>query len=644
MAPRLPARESDGVTDTVSRTTVHPLEPLTVDELSAAVAAFREHAEVGDSRFAYVVLHEPDKHAAPSGDRRARIVAVERDSAQTIEAVVSVATGTVISCRRLDGEHAPILNDEGMLAMALVMADERFLAGLARRGITDPTLVQLDPWPAGNWTGAAQRRRVVRVIPFLRPEKMDNGYARPIEGLLAIVDAHAGEVVEVLDHGVVPMPDDSANYDVAAAAPLRDDLRPLAITQTDGPSFTVDGHEIRWQRWRLRVSMHPIEGLVIHDVGYEDHGRLRPILHRASLSEMVVPYGSSNPGHSWKNAFDVGEYGFGRAVNSLVLGCDCLGEIRYFDANFVGDSGEPYTVKNAICLHEEDYGVLWKHYDFHTDSVEVRRSRRLVVSSFHTLANYEYGLFWYFYLDGTIQLEIKLTGIVSPQTVARGATDDHAERVAPQVAAPHHQHLFNFRLDFDVDGTTNTVYEVDVEPAPPGDGNPLGNAFVTRATPLTSEHEARRLADATRDRTWNIVNPSVRNALGQPVAYKLVPGPTRTLIAAPDSSVGGRAGFARYNLWVTPYHPDERRAASDYVNLHPGGGGLPAWTAADRDIDGADVVLWYTFGLTHIGRPEDWPVMPVEYSGFLLKPAGFFDRNPALDVAPSTNGHCHGEG
>jgi primary-amine oxidase len=136
------------------------------------------------------------------------------------------------------------------------------------------------------------------------------------------------------------------------------------------------------------------------------------------------------------------------------------------------------------------------------------------------------------------------------------------------------------------------------------------------------------------------VNPESHNGLGQPVAYRLVPtATTPTLFAHADSPIGRRAGFARHNLWVTPYDRNELRAAGDYVNQHEGGDGLPRWTAADRSLVDADVVVWYTFGVTHFVRPEDWPVMPVEYCGFVLAPFGFFDRNPALDVPP-TEEHC----
>jgi primary-amine oxidase len=391
------------------------------------------------------------------------------------------------------------------------------------------------------------------------------------------------------------------------------------------------------------VTFDPYEGLVLHTVGYHEGDRIRPVLHRASISEMVVPYGDPGPMHGWKNAFDAGEWGLGRMGNSLKDGCDCLGVIHYFDAVLSTEQGDPYTVENAVCLHEEDYGILWKHNDMHGGTNETRRSRRLVVSFIATVGNYEYGFYWYFYLDGNIQLEVKLTGIVSPMAITPGEQPEFANVIAPGIAAPHHQHLFSARLDLDVDGAVNSVYEVEAEPVAAGPENPWGNAFRQRSTALTSELGAIRDTNASTSRSWRVVNESSRNGLGQPVGYKLLPTvSTPTMLASPDSSVGRRAGFARHNLWVTPYRDDERRAAGEYPNQHEGGDGLPRWTAADRSLVDTDVVLWYTFGVTHFVRPEDWPVMPVEYTGFVLSPVGFFDRNPALDVAPTSGeGSCH---
>ena len=617
----------------------HPLAMLTADEVSAAVALLRADELIGpDAPFVHVVLHEPAKadllgwKAGDPIDREVRALAVTGPGLNLVEAIVSVTRGELCHLEVVEGMRPALLFGESIDAVAKVKAHPDWQAAMRRRGITDFDLVQIDPWPAGNFgIDHETDRRISRCLAYVREHAQDNGYARPVEGVLAYFDSTNGEVLEVVDFGEV----------AADVGPVRADLKPLDIVQPEGPSFTVEGNRVQWQKWSFRVGFDPYEGLVLHTVTYDDDGRSRPVLHRASISEMVVPYGDPGQMHGWKNAFDAGEWGLGRLANPLVLGCDCLGAIHYFDAVLATEQGDPYTVERVICMHEEDYGILWKHRDLHGGTDETRRSRRLVVSFIATVGNYEYGFYWYFYQDGNIQLEVKLTGIISSMAVVPGDVPGFAGLVAPGLAGPNHQHLFCARLDLDVDGTTNRVHEVEAEPLPPGPSNPFANAFRQRVTPLPTELTARRLTSSATSRHWRIESTDATNWVGQPTAYRLLPtASTPTLFAQPESNVAKRAGFARYNLWVTPYERDERRAAGEYVNQHAGGDGLPAWTTADRGVEDTDVVLWYSFGVTHFVRPEDFPVMPVEYTGFLLSPGGFFDRNPALDVAPSSNGHC----
>ena len=182
------------------------------------------------------------------------------------------------------------------------------------------------------------------------------------------------------------------------------------------------------------------------------------------------------------------------------------------------------------------------------------------------------------------------------------------------------------RLDTTVDGPSNSVEEIDIV----GDG---GSGIVADR-PLTHELEAQRFADPAASPVDELFNPSTG------AAYTLVPSSPVTLLAAADASrIAKRAGFASRTLWVTPDTPDERRPAGEYPSQSEGGDGLPAWTAADRPIVDTDLVVWHTFGVSHLPRPEDWPVMPVEYAGFMLRPFGFFPRNPALDLPPPA-GHC----
>ena len=623
----------------------HPLEALTADEVAEAGALAK--AELGDrAAFCSVALVEPPKadlKSFKSGDpvpRKVRFLGYDYAGGDGgFDATVDLVSRRVEMARITHGQ-APIGFADVVAAVRITKEDPGWQAAMRRRGIENFELVQIDPWPAGGYQHPSipPGHRAHRAISFIRETKTDNGYARPVQGLIAHVDLDAGRVAHLEDHGDVPLPPEHGRYDAASQPRLREAPKPLVITQPEGVSFTIDGNLIAWQGWQFRVTMHPIHGLVLHQLRYDDGGEVRSILHRAALSDMVVPYGDTNPMHVWKHVLDAGEACIGNCANSLKLGCDCLGEIRYLDHVAVKPDGTPRLIEQAICIHEEDYGILWKHQDGHGQTTEVRRSRRLVVSSFHTVGNYEYGFYWYLYLDGRIQMEVKLTGIVGVSAVEDGTSrPEYAPLIAPNLASPIHQHLFCFRLDCEIDGQNNSVYEVDTVPAPVDDDNPDGTAFRAQARLLATEHEARRQVDASRSRSWKIVNPERKNRLGVPVGYRLVPEGTPSLLAAPGSQVAKRAGFAQHNLWVTPCEEDRLSAAGDHPNLGPGDG-LPVWTEGNRKVDATDIVVWHTVGSTHVPRPEDWPVMPVEYCGFTMQPVGFFDRNPALDL-PSAD-HC----
>jgi primary-amine oxidase len=510
----------------------------------------------------------------------------------------------------------------------------------------------VDPWSAPNVEPGVNPEdgRFVRPLTFVRSEPGDNGYARPVEGLLTLVNLDTMSVVEVTDLGVVPLPERAGNYaPETMAAPgnipsfpagPRTDVRPLDIVQPEGPSFIIDGHHLRWQKWDLRIGFTAREGLVLHRIGYHDGGGLRSVIHRASLSEMFVPYGDPAATHYRKLVLDEGEYGIGMLTNSLELGCDCLGEIRYLDGVVNDNDGKAMVIPNAICLHEEDAGIAWKHTDFRTGYAEVRRMRRMVISSIVTVGNYEYGYFWYLYQDGSLEYQVKLTGVLSTGALPPGAAAPaHGVMVAPGMYGPHHQHFFNVRLDMAVDGPANRVYEVSPVALPEGPGNPVGNAWRVDETLIESEAAGGRDADPLGGRYWKIVNDGVRSEVGNPSGYKLLPEHSIAAFCHPGSPVARRAGFIAHQLWVTAYDRDELFATGDYPYQSPGGGGLPAFVAQDRSLVDTDVVVWYTFGTNHVVRPEDWPVMPVHPIGFRLVPCGFFAGNPALDNPPPSR--CH---
>jgi primary-amine oxidase len=640
----------------------HPLDPLTAEEIGTASELLRQERQLAqDVRFVYVTLKEPAKEVVlgfepgQEVEREAFLMLRDRAQRKTYEAVVSLTNRSVTSWKEVLNVQPPIMFEEFLTTEEAVKKDPRWQEAMRRRGIEDLDNVMLDPWSVG-YNGpddAPEKGRFVRPLTWVRkggPD--DNGYARPVEGLVVRFDLDRMQVVEVEDHGEVPLPPRNGNYTPEGITDpnnvpyfpkgLRQDLKPVEITQPQGTSFLVDGHEVRWQKWRFRVGFNPREGLVLHTVAYEDEGRVRPIIYRASLSEMFIPYGDPAPTHHRKNVFDMGEYGVGMLANSLELGCDCLGEIYYFDGIVNDNDGNPMELKNAICMHEEDYGLLWKHIDFRTLKTEMRRSRRLAVSMIATVGNYEYGFFWYLYQDGGIEYEVKLSGVMSTGALPEGEKPKHGVLVAPGLYGPNHQHYFGMRLDMMVDGLNNSVSECDSVAVPPGPENPHGNAWVVQSTPLSKESEAQRVFNPLAARYWKISNPDSLNGVGEPVAYKLQPGDNVLPFYQPDAHAIQRALFTTKHLWVTAFDPSQNYPAGDYPNQNPGGDGLPAYVAGDRPLENTDLVVWYTFGTHHVVRPEEWPVMAASYTGFHLKPQGFFDGNPALDVP--TAEHCqHGD-
>lgn len=643
----------------------HPLDPLTADEITLTTHILQASGRITPRmRLMAYSLHEPAKtlvlsfQPGQSISREASVVIRDHERRLTIEAIVSLSDKVIRDWRERGDVQPALTYPEVFAAQEAILGSPAFQAAIERRGITDLTNVVLYPWTAGypGQEESAAEGRLIRMEAALCLEPNDNYYAHPVEGIVATVELDT-MAVRIEDHGTVPIPTRAGNYTAEGIRATtnspsfptgtRADVKPISITQPEGVSFQVTGQQVSWQKWRFRVGFTPREGLILHLLEYQDRDRWRPILYRASLSEMYVPYGDPTPSHNFKNVFDAGEVGIGVLANSLELGCDCLGEIHYFDACVNDAEGQAQVLANAICMHEEDFSILWKHLEYNEDGStrsEVRRSRRLVISSISTVGNYEYGFYWYLYQDGTIQYEVKLTGIIAPAAIAPGEQPVSGTLVAPGLYGPNHQHYFNVRLDTMLDGQENSVVEVNCEPLPWGPQNPRGNAWIARETALTSERVAQRSIEPRTARYWKIINSASRNTLGQPAAFKLMPDKNAFPFFAQGSPQWERGGFTRNHLWVTAYDPAERYAAGNYPNQHSGGDGLPAYVQKDRSLEQTDLVVWYTFGSNHVVRPEDWPVMPVETVGFTLKPAGFFDGNPALDVPPTEHcdNHQHG--
>ncbi|CAO3701876.1 unnamed protein product [Rhizopus stolonifer] len=656
-------KEMKTVTAATTTQDVHPLDQLSADEMMHVAAIVRQAQSDMDFVFNTITLKEPRKDVMLSYlgwdtskprvelvEREALVVSLEKKTMKCFEGIVSLTEGRLKTWNYVPDVQPILTMDEMFEVEELVLKSDLVREECLGLGIADMSSVFADPWAiARHVSHPGREKRMMQALMYMRTCEDDNQYAHPLD-FVPIIDVGKMQVISVerikprdskFTRPIIPQANHNFLPEFIGEENYRKDVKPIIIQQPQGVSFTVTGNEIDWQKWNMRISMNYREGLVIHNVSYQDGAEKRPLFYRISLSEMVVPYADPYSFHYRKHAFDVGEYGLGLCTNSLALGCDCLGSIYYFDATFNDHEGKPFHVPNAICLHEEDAGVLFKHTDYRNGRAHTVRSRRLVVSQIVTVANYDYGLYYYFYQDGSFQYEVKATGELNTHVLAEDETPgDYGVEVAPQINAQHHQHFFTMRIDPMIDGVNNTVAKVDVERVPYPTGHPknaFGNGFRAKTTVLRDTIEGQQSANYETARFWKIMNESrIHPYTKAPVAWKLTTGSQTPFFAQNDSVVGQRAGFAKKTLWVTPYNEDEMFAGGFYCNQSSGQDNVENWAKRGDDIVNKDLVLWFTFGVTHLPRVEDFPVMPVEMCGFSMKPCNFFMANPGLDVPPTS--------
>jgi primary-amine oxidase len=619
----------------------YPLDPLTPAEITKAVGILKPTI-TGHVYFNIINLKEPPKKEvlawSPGTPFRREAFVSFYDYAKPgmTEAIVDLNKNNVVSVKQIPDVIGMGLEADSLVAENIAQKDNAWIAALKRRGLDGKDVAHRTIFPGDLGLAPIGHREQI-IIPHLKNNNID------LEGLLAYADLTTGKIIKIVDEpgrfgGKIDLnyfKEDEVKDTRKAPAPIR-------ITQPEGGSLTIDGQALTWQNWRLRFGIDNREGLIIYNVRLVDNGRERSVMYKGSMPEMVVPYGAPSLLQAAYNFFDAGEYRLGQAIaRPMTPGSDAPENAVYLPATLHNESGEPFQLKNAVAVYEEYGGTLWRH------GTVSRRATNLAIKYYTQIENYDYGFTWRFKEDGTIDIDVELTGIVEVQGVHRiSAMDqpdpnDHSYNglpfgtlVRPHVEAINHQHFFVFRLDMDVDGQDgNGVMEMNSKAVPAGPQNPYGNAFVVEHTHFMTEQQAQRSVNMESSRCWHVMNNSVHNALGQHTGYMLMPGGQAVPFAAPGTVLRNKAGFLDHQFWVTQYNEEEEYPAGKYPASNKVVDGIKQWTAKNRAIDNNDVVCWYIAGITHIVRPEEWPVMPCHHLGFSLMPFGFFSENPTLGQA-----------
>lgn len=632
--------------------TPNPLNPLSAEEIQAALETIKASGNYKPGlRFTEISLKRPPKDQvwafALAGQpvraaRQASFVAL--DGKKVIEGSIDLAARKLLEWKPVEGAHGMVLLDDFATVQSAIEASADYAKALATRGIDDVKKVVATPLTVGYFDGKdslRQEDRLLKVVSYL--DVGDGNYwAHPIEGLVAVVDLEQKKVLKIEDGGLVPVPLKPTPYDgrdrAGTPAP-----KPLEITEPEGKNYTIAGNMLHWRNWDFHLRLDSRVGLVLSTVTYNDKGTKRKVMYEGSLGGMIVPYGDPDTGWYFKAYLDSGEYGMGTLTSPIEPEKDAPQNAVLLDATLADYTGAPVKVPRAIAVFERYADPEFKHQEMGKPNVSTER-RELVVRWISTVGNYDYLFDWVFAENGTIGINAGATGIEAVKGVKSRTMQDataaedtrYGTLLDHHIVGTTHQHIYNFRLDLDVDGENNSLTEVDPVVLPNTRGGPRTSTMQTVQRTVATERQAAQKFDPSTIRLLS--NPAKNNKVGNPVSYQLIPyaGGTHPIAKganfAQDEWINHRLSFMDRQLWVTRYDPEEQFPEGKYPNRSNKDTGLGQFTADDQAIVNTDNVVWLTTGTTHVARAEEWPIMPTEWVHALLKPWNFFDETPTLGL------------
>jgi primary-amine oxidase len=651
--------------------TPHPLDPLTAGELVEIKGILERSGQFSaDTSFVWIQLDEPPKEIVesfkPGSDypRKASVAAVDFGKQKALQAIIDLRAKSIASLVDLKDLQPGIGSEDSERARAIVDDDPEIKAALIKRGLTIPgkvsASVRVLSVPVGHDRSLEQvNSRLLRML-FASDQTATNDFSPILDGFWVVVDLYAKKVIRLHDVSGAPavkVPHDVFDVKVRGSLPAPQPL----VTRQNKRNFTIDGNTVTWQNWQFRYGFNVREGLVLYQVAFNDAGRKRSVLYRGSVAEIATAYGDPAESWNWTEYFEGGEFGLGLLALNVKAG-------REVPANSVTLSpllpdastprfGEPFN--DRIYVYERDAGNLMYHRQ--GNLALHARATELVIGFAVSAGNYVYGFNWVFRQDGSFAVEVELGGEILTkfvtgnacemcETVAKGpgpngesetyrssGNEQSGRRVHPALVGIHHQHWFNLRLDFDVDGPINAVMENNIERVDRdgkrerGAGD--GRFFTVTRTVFGKAKDARRHMSEATARSWTIYNPASLKEGRGPSGYTLMPMENTVTTFGRAREGDPRPAFTFHHFWVTPYRHGQHYAAGVYPHQSKATStdALPHY-ANDDSIYDKDIVVWYSLGQTHLVRPEDYPLISNMKISVVFRPDGFFERNPALGL------------
>ncbi|XP_005102608.1 amiloride-sensitive amine oxidase [copper-containing] [Aplysia californica] len=416
-------------------------------------------------------------------------------------------------------------------------------------------------------------------------------------------------------------------------------LRGPRLVEPDGHRYSIDDQFVKYFGWSFNFHMRTTTGLQILDVYFQGE----KIAYELSLQDITAFYTGYTPETSWLALYGV-SWLLGASSYELVPGVDCPATASFRDAYHYVNTGKPLRYKNSVCVFEHSSSLpLRRHFSRDTDgkfnSYGGLVSSSLVVRTIISLWSSDYILDYIFHLDGAIELKISLTGYVHASYDLTGQRP-YGNRLHDNVRGNLHQHLFHWKVDLDIEQTSNRYQTLDLSTESGSSFWYEGEVNKTQLKfePVLKEDERDASApyDFDQPRKHIIYNRKADNRFEAHRAYEII-NEAKSKFLLENSAITNAASWARYQIAVTKYKDIEDASSSIYAQGDPYDPVLDfARFLEDNDtIVDTDLIFWLTSGLYHIPHAEDVPSSSstATQCRVILRPYNFFNHCPSLAVS-----------